>query len=133
MQSPAGNLIFLVLLVAVFYFMLIRPQKRRVDQQRRLIESLGDGDEVVTIGGVFGTITRLGADEIHIEIAPGTTVRMLKSAVARKIVDEDEDELEDEELEEEELEDEEEEEAEEPAALEESQAEEEAAEEERKR
>jgi preprotein translocase subunit YajC len=129
MQSPAGNLIFLVLLVAVFYFMLIRPQKRRVDQQRRLIESLGDGDEIVTIGGVFGTITRLGADEVQVEIAPGTNVRILKSAVARKITDEDE-----EELEEEELEDEEDEEAEEEsAALEEPQAEEEAAEEERKR
>jgi preprotein translocase subunit YajC len=119
MQSPAGNLIFLVLLVAVFYFMLIRPQKRRVDQHRRLIESLGDGDEIVTIGGVFGTITRLGADEVEVEIAPGTTVRILKSAVARKVTEEDEEELE-------------EEEEEEPEALEESHAEEEAAEEERK-
>jgi preprotein translocase subunit YajC len=129
MQSPAGNLIFLVLLVAVFYFMLIRPQKRRVDQHRRLVESLGNGDEIVTIGGVFGTITQLGAEEVHIEVAPGTTVRILKSAVARKITDEDE-----EELDEEEVEDGEEEEAgEEPAALEEPQAEEEAAEEERKR
>jgi preprotein translocase subunit YajC len=129
MQSPAGNLIFLVLLVAVFYFMLIRPQKRRVDQHRRLIESLGDGDEIVTIGGVFGTIQRLGPDEVDVEIAPGTTVRILKSAVARKITDEDEEELEDEEEEEEE---EEELGDDEPEALEAPDAGEEAAEEERK-
>ena len=120
MQSPAGNLIFLVLLVAVFYFMLIRPQKRRVDQHRRLVESLGDGDEIVTIGGMFGTITRLGTEDVELEIAPGTNIKILKSAVARKIGDEDE-ELEDEEVDEE------------PEALEEPNAEEEAAEEERKR
>jgi preprotein translocase subunit YajC len=126
MQSPAGNLIFLVLLVAVFYFMLIRPQKRRVDQHRRLIESLGDGDEIVTIGGVFGTIKHLGSDDVEVEIAPGTNVRILKSAVARKVEDEDEEELEDEEYEDEEADENE------PAALEESDADEEAAEEERK-
>jgi preprotein translocase subunit YajC len=119
MQSPAGNLIFLVLLVAVFYFMLIRPQKKRVDQHRRLVESLGDGDEIVTIGGMYGTITRLGSEDVEVEIAPGTTIRILKSAVARKVSDEDE-ELEDEEVDEE------------PEALEEQNAEEEAAEEERK-
>jgi preprotein translocase subunit YajC len=124
MQSPAGNLIFLVLLVAVFYFMLIRPQRRRVDQHRRLIESLGDGDEIVTIGGVFGTITRLGGDDVEVEIAPGTNIRILKSAVARKITDEDEEELEEEE--EEELEEDE------PQALDAPDADEEAAEEERK-
>ena len=120
MQSPAGNLIFLVLLVAVFYFMLIRPQKKRVDSHRRLIESLGDGDEIVTIGGVFGTITRLGPDDVQVDIAPGTNIRILKSAVARKITDEDEEELEDEDVDDE------------PEALEESNADEEAAERERK-
>ncbi len=122
MESPAGNLIFLVLLVAVFYFMLIRPQKRRMDQHRRLIESLGDGDEIVTAGGMFGTITRLGTDDVQVEIAPGTNIRVLKSAVARKITDDEDDE---------ELEEEEEVEAElegEPEALEASDADEEAAE-----
>lgn len=119
MQSPAGNLIFLVLLVAVFYFMLIRPQKKRVDQHRRLVESLGDGDEIVTIGGMYGTITRLDTEDVEVEVAPGTTIRILKSAVARKVSDEDEG-FEDEEVDEE------------PEALEEQNAEEEAAEGERK-
>ena len=122
MQSPLGSLVFLVLLIAVFYFLLIRPQKRRQDEHRRLIESLGDGDEVVTIGGLYGTITRLGSEDVELEIAPGTNIRVLKGAVARKIADELEAEYEEEE----------EEEDEEPAALEESQADEEAAEEERR-
>ena len=92
MQSPIGSLVFLVLLVGVFYFMLIRPQKRRVEEHRRLIESIGNGDEVVTIGGIFGTIQRLGSDDVEIEVAPGTNVRILKSAIARKLTEDDEDE-----------------------------------------
>ena len=92
MQSPLGSLIFLVLLVGVFYFMLIRPQKKRVEQHRRLIESLGNDDEIVTIGGIYGTIKNLGSEDVEVEIAPGTNVRLLKSAIARKLTEEDEEE-----------------------------------------
>jgi preprotein translocase subunit YajC len=92
MQSPVGSLIFLALLIGVFYFMLIRPQKRRVEQHRQIVESLGNGDEVVTIGGIFGTIQQIGSEDVEIEVAPGTTIRLLKSAIARKLTDEDEEE-----------------------------------------
>ena len=91
MESPAGNLIFLGLLIAIFYFMLIRPQKRRVQQHRNLIESLGVGDEIVTIGGVFGRIRSMGEDDLELDVSPTTTVRLLKSAVARKVTEELED------------------------------------------
>lgn len=96
-----GNLVFLVLLGLVFYFMLIRPQKRRVEQHRELVESLGTGDEVVTIGGLFGTIQSIGDEHIDLEVSPGTTVRLLKNAVSRKLGDEQELEEGDEEEEEE--------------------------------
>ncbi len=96
MQSPVGSLVFLVLLFVLFWFMLIRPQKRRVEQHRRLVESLGNGDEVVTIGGIFGTVESLGAEDLVLQIAPGTSVRMLKSAIARKLTEDDEELEEDE-------------------------------------
>lgn len=88
MQSTISSLIFLVFLVAIFYFMLIRPQKRRVESHRHLLESLGVGDEVVTIGGLYGRVTRLGDDDLEIEVAPGTTLRFVKSAIARRVTEE---------------------------------------------
>ena len=82
------SLIFLALLIGIFYFMLIRPQKRRVEAHRQLIESVGVGDEIVTIGGIFGTVSALGDDEIEVEVAPGTRLRFVKSAIARRVGEE---------------------------------------------
>lgn len=91
MQGGLDSLIFLGLLIAIFYFMLIRPQKRRVEQHRRLLESISLGDEIVTMGGLFGTVRALRDDEIELEIAPKTKIRIVKSAIARKVEDEVED------------------------------------------
>jgi preprotein translocase subunit YajC len=52
------------------------------------VNSLQIGDEVITIGGMFGTIRRMDEDEVTLEVSPGTTIRMVKSAVARKFVPE---------------------------------------------
>jgi preprotein translocase subunit YajC len=93
MSEGLPSLIFLAFLIAIFYFMLIRPQKRRVEAHRQLITSIGLGDEVVTIGGVFGTVRRLGDDDIELEIAPGTVVRFVKSAIARRVTEDVEDEI----------------------------------------
>jgi preprotein translocase subunit YajC len=81
----ASSLIFLVVMVAIFYFLLIRPQKKRVEQHRQLVESIGMGDQVVTIGGLFGQITDEDDETFELEIALGTRVRVLKSAIARKV------------------------------------------------
>lgn len=85
MQGLDSSLIFLVLVGVVFYFMLYRPNKKRIDQHRSLIESVGVGDEVVTIGGLFGIVTDITEDRFHLELAPGTTVKLAKSAIARRI------------------------------------------------
>ena len=89
MDAGLLNLIFLGFLILIFYFMLIRPQKRRVDQHRQLISSIGNGDEVVTIGGVFGIVRRIGDEEIELEISPGTTIRVVKSAIARRVTEDE--------------------------------------------
>lgn len=82
-----SSLLFLALLIGIFYFMLIRPQKKRVEQHRSLVESIGVGDEIVTIGGLFGTVRSLTDDRLELEVAPGTTLRVVKSAIARKVND----------------------------------------------
>lgn len=84
MQDFSG-LIFLGLLIFIFYFMLIRPQKRRVEQHRRLIEGIEVGDEIVTIGGLYGSVRSIGDDEIELEASPGVTLRYAKSAIARRV------------------------------------------------
>jgi len=92
----ASSLIFLILMGAVFYFMLVRPQRRKVQQHRALVDSLSLGDEVVTIGGLFGTITRLNEHDVELRVDDSTTLRFLKTSMARVVVvDEDEDEARD--------------------------------------
>src|SRR5688500_15142376 len=88
--SNVTFLISLVLMVAIFYFLLIRPQQRRVKQQRSLVESLRIGDEVVTIGGMFGTILEMDDETITLDAGAGTRLRYLRQAVARKFVEEPE-------------------------------------------
>jgi len=86
-DAGLANLVFLGFLIAIFYFLLIRPQKKRQETHRRLIESVSVGDEIVTIGGFYGTVRRLGDDEVEVEISSGTTIRMVKSAIARRVTE----------------------------------------------
>lgn len=91
-QQTGGNVTFLIslgLMVAIFYFLLIRPQQRRARQQRELVGSLAVGDEVVTIGGMFGTITGMDDESVTLDVGSGTRVRFVKQAIARKFVQED--------------------------------------------
>jgi preprotein translocase subunit YajC len=83
-----GYFLILVML-ALMWLLLIRPQRRRQQEQRQLLERLAAGDEVVTAGGLYGTIEEVDGDEVRLEIAPGTTVRVAKRAIAA-IVSEDE-------------------------------------------
>ena len=77
----AGPLIFLVALVALLWFVLIRPQRQRQATHRALVQELAVDDEVVTAGGVFGRVRSVADDHVMLEIAPGTQVRLAKEAV----------------------------------------------------
>jgi preprotein translocase subunit YajC len=94
--SIASLLLPLVLMGGIFYFLLIRPQKARQRQQQALMSALQVGDDVMTAGGIFGTVTAIDEDEdiVTVEVAPGTNVRMLRRAIAQRLV-EDEDEADD--------------------------------------
>ena len=81
--------LFILVLLALVWFMLIRPQRRRQQEAQRLLESIGVGKEIVTAGGLYGTVTAIEDDEVHVEIADGVEVRVAKRAVAG-VVSEDE-------------------------------------------
>jgi preprotein translocase subunit YajC len=85
--NPLVSFLPLILIGVVFYFLLIRPQQRRARAQRQLTQSVDVGDEVVTIGGIFGTVRALDDDAVTIEISPGTSVRFVRSAIARKLTE----------------------------------------------
>ena len=75
------------------WFLLIRPQRRRQVESQRLLDSLEVGQEIVTAGGLYGTITALEEDEARVEIADGIEVRVAKRAIAGVLSENDPDEL----------------------------------------
>ena len=80
-----GSLLFpLAIFIVIFYFFIIRPQKKRQKQQDNLITSITKGDQVITIGGFFGTVQEVRDDSFTIEIAKDVRVRILRTAVATK-------------------------------------------------
>ncbi len=82
--SLMGMLFPLAIFVAIFYFFIIRPQKKRQRTQDELLASLTRGDQIVTIGGFFATIREVKDDSVIVEVAEGVKVRILKTAVATK-------------------------------------------------
>jgi preprotein translocase subunit YajC len=85
----------LILMGGVFYFLLIRPQQRRAKAQQALVRSVEVGDEVVTTSGILGTIVGVDEDEdvLTVEIAPGTQIRMVRAGVARRLTEDDADDM----------------------------------------
>jgi preprotein translocase subunit YajC len=73
----------LVLIFAVFYFLLIRPQQKKQKEHRALLGALKRGDRVLTAGGIIGQITRVkeGVDEVEVEIAPNVRVSVLRQTI----------------------------------------------------
>ena len=81
--SPSGLMSFLPLIVifAVFYFMLIRPQMKRSKEHRQLVSQLSKGDEVVTNGGLLGRITDVSESFITLEVADNVQIKLQRQAV----------------------------------------------------
>ncbi|RKG99683.1 preprotein translocase subunit YajC [Corallococcus sp. CA053C] len=82
--SPLGTFGFLAVLVAIMYFVMIRPQQKQLKEHRNLIAGLKKGDDVVTSGGILGRIHQVDEGTVTVEIASGVRVRVLKSAVSAK-------------------------------------------------
>lgn len=77
--------LLLVLLIGLMYVVLVLPRRRQMNRQRALLSSLAVGDDVVTIGGLHGTITDLDTGVVTLSVSPGVEVRFAREAVARKV------------------------------------------------
>jgi preprotein translocase subunit YajC len=95
-------LIVIVVLLLLMWVLMVRPQRRKQMQQRSLLENVADGDEILTAGGVYGTVRGVEDDLVRVEIAPGTEIRVAKRAIAAVIPPDepDEEDEEDEQIEE---------------------------------
>jgi preprotein translocase subunit YajC len=92
-MGGAAIIIWILIFFGIFYFLAIRPQRRQKQAHQEMVTMLKKGDEVVTIGGMFGTITAIGDDWVELEVAKRTRVRYLKRAISSiTSINEDEDE-----------------------------------------
>jgi preprotein translocase subunit YajC len=81
--NGAVMMIFYVLLfVAIFYFLAVRPQRRQKAQHSEMMRAMKKGDEVITVGGMYGTVRKIGPDWVDVEVARGTRIRFLKRAIS---------------------------------------------------
>ena len=74
-------IIFLVLIFGVFYFLMIRPQRKRQKQHEEMVQELQKGDRVITAGGIHGTIESLSQDSVVLKIESGSTIRIARGSV----------------------------------------------------
>ena len=76
-----GMLLFLIILIGVMYFLMIRPQMKRAKEHKGMLDKLSKGDEVITSGGIAGVITDIGENFITVEVADNVRLRVQKAAV----------------------------------------------------
>lgn len=84
MYNQMSQLLFIALIIGVFYFIVIKPQQKRVKQQREMISALKPGDEVVTIGGIYGTVVEVG-DRVTIKTSGGSEMEVAKQALSQLV------------------------------------------------
>ncbi len=77
-----GFLIFMVLLLVVMYVLMIRPQRQRQQTQQSMIDGAAVGDDVLTTGGIYGTVVEAEGDDVVVEIADGLSVHMTRRGIA---------------------------------------------------
>ncbi|OWQ90470.1 preprotein translocase subunit YajC [Roseateles aquatilis] len=83
-SDPTGGFLQMLPLVAVFvvmYFVMIRPQMKRQKEHKALVEALAKGDEVITSGGMLGKVTKLGESYLTVEIAQGVEIQVQRGSV----------------------------------------------------
>ena len=89
--SALAGLALPLLMLVGFYFLLIRPQRNRQRAQQAMLSALDVGDDVMTTGGIFGTVTSIDDEEgvVTVEIAPGTEVKMLRQGISQRFLEDD--------------------------------------------
>ena len=88
-------LLLFVAMAAIFYLLILRPQQRAKKAKAEMAQALEAGSQILTVGGIFGTVVALREDDFDLEIADGVVMRMDRRAIASVIRDTDDDEDED--------------------------------------
>lgn len=81
MSGDSSQLLFLVAAAGIFYFLVIRPQQKRAKQQAAMLSAIEPGVEIVTIGGIFGTVVEVGEERLRIRVADGAELEIARRAV----------------------------------------------------
>jgi preprotein translocase subunit YajC len=76
---------WLALIVVAFYFLLWKPQQRRMRMARAIQSQLEEGDEILTTSGIYGRVVKLGDDDAQVEIAPSTVIRVARGAIGQRL------------------------------------------------
>lgn len=95
--SNSSSLVFLIAAAAMFYVLIIRPQQKRAKQQASMLSALEPGVEIVTIGGIYGTIIEVGEERLLIRVADGSELEIARRAVGNVVPAGDDDETHDDE------------------------------------
>ena len=80
-MSSIASFAPLILIFVIMYFLMIRPQQKRMKEHRTMVEALKKGDEVITQGGLIGKVTAVRDNEIEVEIAPGVKSRIVRTSI----------------------------------------------------
>lgn len=75
----------LILMFVIFYFLLIRPQQKKAKEHQAMVSALKKGDKVITASGIYGVITKVEDNDVHVEIAENVRVKMIRANVAGKL------------------------------------------------
>jgi len=82
--SSIYMVVFLVLIFGMFYFLMIRPQRKRQKEHEQLIQELRKGDKVITAGGIYGQVESLSEDSLVIKVESGATMRVARGSIIGK-------------------------------------------------
>ena len=82
MMVMANAILPFILMAAIFYFLLWRPQKQEQKKRKELLDSLNRGDKIITIGGIYGTLTKVGPVKVKVRLAEGIEIEMARTAIS---------------------------------------------------
>lgn len=85
--SLTGSLVMIGLMIVIFYFFLIRPQKKQEKETKRMIDALKKGDKIVTIGGIYGTVFSVKDSTVVVKVDDSTKIEFTKTAVSRVVTE----------------------------------------------
>ena len=85
MKDAVITLLWIAGIAMLTWFLFIRPRRNMLARQREVLGALSNGDQVVTVGGIYGTIVALDGDEVRLEVAPDVVVRVARRAVAGRV------------------------------------------------